>query len=279
MTIDSEVVKFNLKVEDYDDLDDTLCTLYKQSEDELKWYSLLQAIDIFEKLVIFLYNGAIAIGHKEFQREIKALITEFVNIYEKGVEMMQHYKTLFCSILKNGKFERELKNIYHVFYERFDDLTQIYMQISDFHEKLTELQKALAEAVELKQYNISVILKLQTTVDCCIEGIELICECSRKCLQKRLEKPVHKGKKLDLTMDIWWISFIFVAIERCQTLIEISECTIQNIKEETQKTITVDMAKATVRKTIATIPSLTSLFDYHHKTYFCKMSVFYYFNK
>ena len=171
---------------------------YNENEDELKWHSIEQVIGIFEKLIVFLYNGAVAIGHTAFQQKIKTLITEFLSIYKNGIVIMHQYQAMFCDVLR-GKGKREhKKNLYYIFYEGFGQLSQVYSQISDIHEKLTDLQKALDEAAKLKQYNNSIIKNLQITVSCCINGIELLCECSRKYLQKQLEKPnLHKENRLD----------------------------------------------------------------------------------
>ena len=241
-----------------------------QSENELKWHSIEQVIGIFEKLIIFLYNGAVAIGHTAFQQEIKTLIMELVSTYKNGIVMMQQYQAMFYAVLRGeGKWEHE-QNIYHIFHEGFGQLSHVYSQISDIHEKLTDLQKALDEAAELEQYNKFIIKNLQITVSCCIDGIELLCDCGKKCLQKQLEKPLRKENTLDdvpphaiFPADTEDISFLFVAIERIQMLIEISECTIQNINKEVSKTVTEEMAKDSVRKSLSTIPSQKLLFEYH----------------
>ena len=276
-----DIIKFNF--EDYDiELEDKIYTFYRQSEKALNWCSIEQVIGIFEKLVVFLYNGAVALGHIKFQQEIKTLIKELVTAYEKGITMMQQYKAKFCSVLKGeGKLEYR-QYMYHIFYEGFEHLSNIYVQISDAHEKLTDLQKALDEADKLEQYNDLIIENLQATVNCCIEAIELLCECGRKFLRKQLEKSaVQKDKKSntsnseEISMDIEDIAYAFVVIERCQMLIEISEHTIHNIKEEIHKTITVNAAKITVRKIMSSIPALISLFKYHHEQ-FGKMRVFNY---
>ena len=241
---------------------------YLQSENELKWHSIEQVIGIFEKLIIFLYNGAVAIGHTAFQQEIKTLIMELVGTYKNGIMMMQQYQAMFCAVLRGkGKREHE-QNIYHIFYEGFGQLSHVYSQISDIHEKLTDLQKALDEAAELEQYNKFIIKNLQITVSCCIDGIELLCYCGKKCLQKQLEKPLRKENTLNdvsaiFPADVLDISFLFVATERIQMLIEISECTIQNINKEVSKTVTEEMAKDAVRKSLSTIPSQKLLFEYH----------------
>ena len=270
LAIDKDIMKFNL--EDCNaELQDKIYTFYRQSEKQLQWCSIEQVIGIFQKLIIFLYNGAVALGHIEFQQEIKTLIKELVTTYEKGIIVMQQYKTMFCSVLKGeGKLEYRDKeyNMGHIFYEGFEHLSNIYVQISDTHEKLTDLQKALVEADKLDQYNHYIIGNLQATVNCCIEGIELLCECGKKFLRKQLEKPVQKGKKSsskELSMNIYDIAYAFVAIERCQMLIEISESVIGNIKEEIEETITVDVAKITVRKLMSSVPALISLFDYHYE--------------
>ena len=124
------------------------------------------------------------------------------------------------------------------------------------------------EAAKLEQYNKSVIKTLQITASCCIDGIELLCECGKKCLQKQLEKPLCKEKRLEdvsikFPADVEDISFLFVAVERFQMLIEFSEHTIQNINMEIHKAVTEDMAKHTVRKTMSSIPSQKLLFEYH----------------
>ena len=258
-----------------DELEREVFDCYYRTEKTLKWHSIEEVISIFERLVIFLYNGAIAIGHVEFQQEIKTLITELVSTYEKGIEMMQQYQAMFCAVLRDEGKPEYKQNIYYIFYEGFEQLSHIFIQVSDAHEKLTDLQKALDEAAKLTQYNECVIESLQITVSCCIDGIQLLCECSRKCLQKRLERPVRKATNSaleDLSRSVEGIAFIFVAIERFHMLIEISKRTIQNINKEIHKTITVDMAKGMVRKTIFTIPSLKSLFEYHHEK-FKKMSI------
>lgn len=281
LAIDKDIIKFNFKDCDYE-LEDKIYDYYRRSENHLEWCSIEQVIGILQKLIIFLYNGAVALGHIKFQQEIKILIEELVTAYEKGIIVMQQYKAMFCSVLKGeGKLEYR-HNMYHIFYEGFEHLSNVYAQISDAHEKLTDLQKALDEADKLDQYNDYIIENLQATVNCCIEGIELLCECGRKFLRKQLEKPVQKDKKRntsnseEISMDIYDIAFAFVAIERCQMLIEISESMIGNIKEEIQETITVDAAKITVRKLMSSVPALISLFQYHREK-FQKIRVLYHF--
>ena len=181
--------------DDSSELEDRIYDYYRVSEDELEWCSIEQVISIFEKLIVFLYNGAIAVGHIKFQQEIKTLITELIDIYENGITVMQQYKTMFCSVLKGvGKPEHRF-NMDHIYYEDFQHFSRIYTQVADAHEKFTDLQKALDEAADLEQYNECIIENLQTTVSCCIKGLELLCECGRKFLRKQLEKPIHKETK------------------------------------------------------------------------------------
>ena len=268
--IDKDELTFNFKDTNGRDFEYHVYKYYLRSENELKWHSIEQVIGIFEKLIIFLYNGAVAIGHTAFQQEIKTLIMELVSTYKNGVVMMQQYQAMFCAVLR-GKGKREHKQYkYHIFYEGFGQLSHVYSQISDIHEKFTDLQKALDEDAVLEQYNKFIIKNLQITVSCCIDGIELLCECGRKCLQKQLEKPLRKENTLDdvppygaFPTNVLGISFLFVAIERIQMLIEISECTIQNINKEVSKTVTEEMAKDAVRKSLSSIPSQKLLFEYH----------------
>ena len=275
LTIGNDEMKLNFE-DDSDDsleLEDEIYEYYRRSEDELEWCSIEQVISIFEKLIVFLYNGAVAVGHIKFQQEIKTLITELIGIYEKGITVMQQYKTMFCSVLKGeGKPENRF-NMHHIFLEGFQHFSRIYVEVCDAHEKFTDLQKALDEAADLEQYNECIIENLQTTVACCIEGLELLCECGRKFLRKQLEKPIHKetesddSDSVDLSIDISDVAFAFVAVERCEVLIEISERTVHNIKDEIHKEITVDMAKGTIRKIMSSIPALKSLFESHHEKF------------
>ena len=143
-------LKFNVEDTGVYDFEYLVCKYHSQSENELKWYSIEQVIGIFEKLIIFLYNSAVAIGHVKFQQEIKTLITELVSTYEKGIVMMRQYQEKFDAVLRGkGKWEHE-QHIYHIFYEGFEQLADIYVNICDIHEKLTDLQKALNEAAELE---------------------------------------------------------------------------------------------------------------------------------
>ena len=270
--IGKDELKFNFEDTSGHDLEYHMYRYYRQSENALKWHSIEQVIGIFEKLIIFLYNGTVAIGHTMFQQEIKTLITELLSIYKNGVVIMKQYQAMFCVVLKGEGKQRHQQHIYQIFYEGFGQISHIYSQISDIHEKLTDLQKALDEAVELEEYNESIIENLQTAVSCCINGIELLCECGRQYLQKRLEKPLNEEKQLNdvsarFPGDVEDVSFLFVAIERFQMLIELSEHTIQNIDMEIHKTVTEDMAKDTVRKTMSSISSQKLLFEYHRQQF------------
>ena len=270
LTIGNDEMKFSFE-DDSSELEEEIYEYYHESEDELEWCSIEQIISIFEKLIVFLYNGAVAVGHIKFQQEIKTLITELVGTYEKGITVMQQYKTMFCSVLKGeGKPEHRF-NKRNIYYEGFQHFSSIYVQVSDAYEKFTDLQKALDEAADLEQYNEYIIENLQTTVSCCIKGLELLCECGRQFLRKQLKKPIHKetesndSDSVDLSIGISDVAYAFVAIERCEVLIEISERIVQNIKDEIHKEITVDMAKGTVRKIMSSIPALKSLFESHYK--------------
>lgn len=264
LTIDKDIIKFNFE-DCNDELEDGIYICYRKTEYKLQWCSIEQIIGIFEKLIIFLYNGAVALGHTKFQQEIKTLIKELLTSFEKGITVMQQYKAAFCSMLKGeGKLEYR-HNMYHIFSEGFEHISNIYAQISDAHEKLTDLQKALDEAERLDEYNGFIIENLQATVKCCIEGIELLCECGRKVLRKQLEKPAQKDTSSSRDLYIGEIAIAFVAIERCQMLIELFESAIGNIKEEIQETTTVDAAKITIRKLMSSVPALVSLFGYHRR--------------
>ena len=260
VNIDENQVKFNLEDANIDLEEEINHMCYDFGK--CFYGNIEQIISTFGKLVIFLYNGAVTIGYEKFHQEVKTIIKNTVVTIEKGIQpIMQKYKAIFYSFLEKGTME-SVKIIHGIFYEGIhEQYGEIYGQIMDILEKFYKLKKGLDEATKLGQYNTWVIDMLEMTISCCIECTELLCK-GGAFLFKSFEDyndayndPFADPEDLD---EIAIIAIFFFAIEKCQALIEITENMVQNIKQEIDKKISVEMAKATTRHAITIIPTLTS---------------------
>ena len=220
-------------------------------------------IDIFEKLIIFLYKAAVSLGDQKFQEQVKTAITNTLTTFEKCIPIMQQYKGLFFCMLKKAN----VKIDHGLFYKGgYKDFAGIFTELSqDAHEKFTGLQTALNEATKLNKYNEYITDSLQETTSLCVEGIELLHTCIQEFSDGARAGRDDLRRELDGNVGIEHIGLWFVVIERCQTLIEKTKSVIQNIKQEICKPITVDMAKNSTRKELGTIAFLKSSLQYHYK--------------